>query len=113
MYILIYTYIYRSDDNPDFENEMICFDLLDPYQYVMDGDVQMVIEVWNKVWDIFVNLHVYISMFIFMCFDLLDPYQYVMDENVQMVIKIWSKRIIPNSHMCRVISEMSSWVCAV
>lgn len=39
----------RQDDNPDFENEMIHFDLLDPYQYVMDKDVQMVVEVWNKV----------------------------------------------------------------
>ena len=39
----------RQDDNPDFENELICFDILDPKEFVLNQDLQLIVEVWNKV----------------------------------------------------------------
>ncbi len=38
----------KSDDNPNFQNEIIYFDILDPSTFVMNGDLQLVIECWNK-----------------------------------------------------------------
>jgi hypothetical protein len=89
----------RSDDNPDFEDELMCFDILDPYQYVMDGDVQLVIEVWNKV-DMYKYMCIYICIYIYICADrylyryayiCIYTYQYVMDGDVQLVIEVWNK----------------------
>ena len=39
----------RQDENPKFENEVVSFDILSATEYVCNRDIQLVIEVWNKV----------------------------------------------------------------
>jgi len=38
----------KQDSNPQFENELVYFDVTDPAQYVFDEDVQLCIELWTK-----------------------------------------------------------------
>jgi hypothetical protein len=38
----------KQDNNPNFEDEIIHFDVLDPINYVMNEDLHLVIELWNK-----------------------------------------------------------------
>lgn len=38
----------KQDGNPDFGNELITFDVTDPAQFVLNEDVQLCIELWNK-----------------------------------------------------------------
>lgn len=38
----------KQNANPTFDNEIIYFDLVDPKQFVLNDDVQLCIELWNK-----------------------------------------------------------------
>lgn len=38
----------KQDQNPNFGNEVVAFNMLNPGQYVFLDDVQLTIEVWNK-----------------------------------------------------------------
>lgn len=38
----------KQDTNPQFDDEIIFFDVLDPGQYIFQEDMQLVIELWNK-----------------------------------------------------------------
>ena len=38
----------KCDDNPSFKDEVVFFDILDPSQFVFNGDLQLQIECWNK-----------------------------------------------------------------
>lgn len=43
------TKVKRKQNNfPKFDDEVVTFDVLDPIQYVLQEDLQLVIEVWNK-----------------------------------------------------------------
>lgn len=38
----------KQGKDPSFENEVIAFDIKDPFDYVFNADIQMRIEVWHK-----------------------------------------------------------------
>ena len=38
----------KTDDNPDFHNEIVYFDIIDPQTFMFNGDMQLSIECWNK-----------------------------------------------------------------
>jgi hypothetical protein len=38
----------KQDNNPKFDDEIVHFDVLDPIKYVMNEDLHLVIELWNK-----------------------------------------------------------------
>ena len=38
----------KTDDNPDFQNEIVFFDVLEPRDFMFNGDLQLTIECWNK-----------------------------------------------------------------
>lgn len=38
----------KTDENPDFQNEIVSFDVLDPREFLFNGDIQLTIECWNK-----------------------------------------------------------------
>lgn len=38
----------KQDANPNFENEVVFFDILDPAQFIFQEDLQICIELWNK-----------------------------------------------------------------
>jgi hypothetical protein len=40
--------IRKQDNFPKFNNEIISFDVMDPVAYIFGGDIQMLIELWNK-----------------------------------------------------------------
>jgi hypothetical protein len=40
--------IRKQDNFPKFNNEVISFDAMDPVAYIFGGDIQMLIELWNK-----------------------------------------------------------------
>lgn len=37
----------RSGVSPDFESELVTFDVVEPEEYVVGGDVMLSIEVWE------------------------------------------------------------------
>lgn len=38
----------KQDTNPNFEDDLISFDIVNPAQYIFQEDVSLTIEVWNK-----------------------------------------------------------------
>jgi hypothetical protein len=38
----------KQDSNPKFDDEVVFFDLLDPMEFVVNNDVQLFVELWNK-----------------------------------------------------------------
>ena len=40
--------IRKQDNNPKFNNQIIAFDVMEPEGYIFGGDLQMIIELWNK-----------------------------------------------------------------
>eukprot|EP01038_Epipyxis_sp_PR26KG_P009668 gene9668-13017_t len=38
----------KQDSNPKFDDEIVYFDVLEPMQFVMEEDIQLYIELWNK-----------------------------------------------------------------
>ncbi len=38
----------KQNGTPNFENEVVFFDVVDPLQYIFQEDLQICIELWNK-----------------------------------------------------------------
>lgn len=38
----------KQDNNPKFDDEIVHFDVLDPIKYILDEDLHLTIELWNK-----------------------------------------------------------------
>lgn len=39
--------IKRSGVNPNFESEMISFDIVEPKEFIVGGDVSLTVELWD------------------------------------------------------------------
>lgn len=37
----------RSGVSPDFESELIAFDIVEPREFIVEGDITLVIELWD------------------------------------------------------------------